>query len=498
MIIEGNRQVKVGVILSYLLIILNTIYGLFITPYMIGQLGTIEYGVYKTISSLSSSLMVLDLGIGSTVMRFVAKYHATREEKKIPNYVAMSLIQAAVLSVVILAIGVVVFFLIQPIYSTTFSSVELQKAQFLFCFLLLNIVLHVFENVINGVITGSNRFKFGNGIKVIRLLIRAFLIISVLAICSSSIVLALIDLTITMVSIIAEVVYIVTKLHIRPKYSYFDRALFFDSGKYTILMFLTSIASQMNNNLDNVIIGAISGPSLVTVYSMGLLIFGMYENLSTSVSGVMLPTVTNMLEDENDEKIQEFIVKVGRIQFSLLGAAVVGFCCIGNDFINLWLGPGFEDVYAITLILMVPSLFELCVNVCLSILRARNKLAFRTCTLFASTMLNAIVTVLAVKYWSYIGAAIGTAASFIIGSLIVMNIYYYRELHLPMLKIYRGITKGIWFCLVIAGVVLHFVSQRINGSWVAFIINIIVFCITYGAMLIVFWVIGKRKTVYRS
>ena len=207
--VDNNRQIKIGVLLSYFLIILNTLYGLFLTPYMIGQLGTSEYGVYKTISSFSSSLMVLDLGIGSTVMRFVAKYRATRDEKSIPNFVAMSLIQAVALSGVILVIGTVVFFSIKPVYSATFSSSELLKAQILFCILLLNMVLHVFENVINGVITGSNRFLFGNGIKVTRLLMRVFLIVSLLAVCSSSIVLVLIDLMMTVASIIIEMVYIV-------------------------------------------------------------------------------------------------------------------------------------------------------------------------------------------------------------------------------------------------------------------------------------------------
>ena len=489
-----NSQVKSGIIFSYILIILNTVYGLFITPYMIGRLGSSEYGVYKTISSLSSSLMVLDLGIGSTVMRFVAKYRATKNEKSIPNFVAMSLIQAAALSGVILLIGTAVFFTIRPVYSTTFSPTELRKAQILFCILLVNMVLHVFENVINGVITGSNRFRFGNGIKVVRLLVRVLLIVSLLAVYSNSIVLVMIDLLITTVSIIIEMMYVTRKLHIKPKYSYWDRALFFESGKYTILMFLTSIAAQVNNNLDNVIIGAISGPAVVTVYSMGLLIFGMYENLSTSVSGVMLPTVMNLLEeDKNGEKIQKFIIKVGRIQFILLGAAVVGFACIGKDFIMAWLGKGYEDVYVITLILMIPSLFELCVNVCLSILRAQNKLLFRTGVLFASTILNAVVTILAVKYWSYIGAAFGTAASFIIGSLIVMNIYYYKKLQLPMLRIYGGIIKGIWICLAIAGVVLFLVSRRINGSWGMIIVNIIIFCIVYGAMLIIFGLSKEEK-----
>lgn len=490
-----NRQVKIGAVLSYVLIILNTVHGLFITPYMIGKLGVSEYGVYKTISALSSSMMVLDLGIGSTVMRFVAKYRATKDEKSIPNFVAISLIQAAALSGVILTVGVIVFFSIKPMYSATFSAAEIQKAQMLFCVLLMNMTLHVFENVINGVITGCNRFQFGNGIKVIRLILRVCLIVSLLAVCSNSIVLVLIDLMITVVSIIVEMYYMIGRLHIKPKYSRWNRVLFWETGKYTILMFLTSIAVQMNNNLDNIMIGAISGPALVTVYSMGLLIFGMYENLSTSVSGVMLPTVMNLMEeDKSGEKLQEFIVKVGRIQFLLLGTAAVGFACVGKDFIDVWLGTGYEDVYIITLILMIPSLFELCVNVCLSILRAKNKLGFRTITLFASTILNAIVTVLAVKYWSYIGAAFGTAASFIIGSLIIMNIYYYKEFHLPMLKIYREITKGIWICLAISGAILLFASRYIRGGWGALILNIIIFCVVYGITLLVFGLNDKEKS----
>lgn len=353
---------------------------------------------------------------------------------------------------------------------------------------------YVFENVINGVITGCNRFQFGNGIKVIRLLTRIILIALLLAAYSSSVILVLIDLGITIVFILIEVFYVTRILHIKPKYSHWDRALFIESGKYTLLMFLTSIAAQVNNNLDNIIIGAVSGPELVSVYSMGLLIFGMYENLSTSVSGVMLPTVTNILEkDKSGTSIQQFVVKAGRIQFLLLGAAVVGFACVGKDFILLWLGTGYEDVYIITLILMIPSLFELCVNVCLSVLRAKNKLGFRTIVLFASTLLNGIIMVIAVKNWSYIGAAYGTATSFIIGSLIVMNLYYYKVLHLPMLKIYKGITKGIWLCLIVAGVALYVASRYINGGWIPLIINVLIFCLIYGCTLLLFGLSSAEK-----
>lgn len=489
----GN-QVKWGIILSYLLILLNTLFGFLVTPYMIGCLGESEYGVYKTISSLSSALMVLDFGIGSTVMRFVAKFRASEDVDCIPNYIAMSLLQATAMSGLVLIIGAVVFFSIKPMYIKTFSSVELSEAQLLFCILLFNMILHVFENVINGVITGSNRFVFGNGIKVIRLILRTAMIVCILTVYASAIVLALIDLFITIVTMVVEYVYTAKTLKIKPRYSRWDRSLFLESGKYMLLMFLTSVAIQINNNLDNVIIGAISGPALVTVYSMGLLIFGMYESFSTSISAIILPTVTDLLKrDEDGEKIQSLIIKVGRIQFLLLGAVVVGFACIGKSFINIWLGKRYEDVYIISLILMVPSLFELCVNVCLAILRAKNKLVFRTCILCISTLLNASVTILAVKYWSYIGAAIGTALSFILGSVFVMNLFYYKELHLPMIKIYIEIMRGILPCLIASGTLLFVVSRYIAGGWLELVINIIVFCIVYGILLMLFGLSTEEK-----
>jgi len=482
-----QNQVKWGAILSYTLIILNTIYGLFITPYILGCLGEAEYGVYKTIGSLTSSLAVLDLGIGGTVMRYVAKFKANKEDEKIPNFIAMNFVQAAILCTVIGVISIGVFQTIQPVYGATFTIEQIKKAQLLFIILIINMMLHVFSNVVNSTIAGHNCFLFGNGIKVVRLLVRTVLIILLLKIFKDSLALVLIESLLSIVFILIELQYISKKLNVKTKLTQWDRTLFIESGKYTILMFLTSIAAQVNNNLDNVIIGAIDGPTFVTVYSFGLLIFGMFEQLSTSISSVMLPTVTNLLvEQDGMKKVENLVVRAGRIQFMLLGSAFVGFFCLGKDFIQLWLGDGFDDVYIITLILMLPALFELCVNVCLSILRAKNMLTFRTVTLFASTVLNTIITVIAVKYWSYIGASFGTASSFIIGSLIVMNIYYYKKLGLNMLRIYRRIFNGTWVCMLIAGLGLYVFRHFLHGGIMEFLGGILVYVILFATGLVLF------------
>ena len=229
---------------------------------------------------------------------------------------------------------------------------------------------------------------------------------------------------------------------------------------------------------------------------MGLLIFGMFEQLSTSLSSVMLPTVTNILKKDTDgSEIQKTIVQIGRIQFMLLGAALVGFIVLGKNLINLWLGEGYDDVYVITLILMAPALLELCVNVCLSVLRAKNMLGFRTGVLFAVTALNAIITVVGVKFFGYYAAAVGTALSFLIGSVVVMNIYYYKKLSFKMIKIYRQIFSGTWICLLLSGGAIAVSSRFLGNGWIGFILNVIVFCIVYAVTMLLFGFKKEEKKI---
>ena len=101
---------------------------------------------------------------------------------------------------------------------------------------------------------------------------------------------------------------------------------------------------------------------------------------------------------------------------------------LGMPFINVWLGDGFRDVYILTNILLFPALFELCINVCLSVLRAKNMLKFRTAVIAISAIINLLVMLISMPYIGYFGASIGTACSYFFGSVVIMGVYYYKKL----------------------------------------------------------------------
>ena len=157
-----KNQVKFGALLSYLLIVINSFYGLVIAPFVLGTIGDSEYGVYKTIASMTASVAVLEFGLSGTLQRYLAKYRALKDEKSGYNFSAMCMIQALILILLMGVVGVVLYFMLESMYGESFSVEELHRAKQIFVVLILYVMLHLFENVFFGIITGYNQFIFSN------------------------------------------------------------------------------------------------------------------------------------------------------------------------------------------------------------------------------------------------------------------------------------------------------------------------------------------------
>ena len=143
------NQVKYGAILSYLLIVANSLQGLFMAPYILSQVGDGNYGVYKTIAAFSATIMVMDLGIGTTVMRYTAKFRAEKKTEEISNFAAMGLIEATIMAVFAGILSVAIYFYLPTFYSESFTADEISLARTLFCILAVNIIFVIIENVFN-------------------------------------------------------------------------------------------------------------------------------------------------------------------------------------------------------------------------------------------------------------------------------------------------------------------------------------------------------------
>ena len=125
-------------------------------------------------------------------------------------------------------------------------------------------------------------------------------------------------------------------------------------------------------------------------------------------------------------------------------------------------------------------------NVCLSILRAKNMMVFRTVQLVLGSTFNAIFTIIGTKLYGYYAAAIGTGLSILLFSVVMMNIYYHKRIGFKVLKFYIDVSKGIFICATITTIVIYFVGIYLKGSLVFLGVKICLFLILYFILLLVF------------
>lgn len=482
-----KNEIKYGAVLSYLLIILNSVYGLIISPYLLSMIGASEYGVYKSIGSITASIAVLDLGIGGTMQRYIAKFNSEKDYRNCSNFSAIGLFLALILSAIIAVVCICIYPSLDVIYEESFTAQEISLAKELFVLSSLYIVVHVFENVINGIITGYNQFIFSNSLKIMLLLARVILYYAVLPIFKSAKIIIMVITSLELLAISIQLLYLYLKIGVKIRLYFFDREIFSESIVYTFFMFVQTVTAQVNSNLDNIIIGSVLGTAAVTVYSFGLIIFSMFQQLSTAISGVMLPTITNKIcNNVSNTELEDFVIEAGKVQFLLLGSCLFGFALIGKEFIYLWLGNGFEDVWLITLILIIPATFELSTNVCLSILRAKNKMGFRTLALLVGIVINFIISIPGTKHFGYFVTALGTAASIFIASLVLLNIYYVKKIKINILRIYYNSIFKMLPPILLASVGLYFFNKLfMEYTWFTFICKIGVFVLIEGICILI-------------
>ena len=68
--------------ISYAQLFIVNLSGLFLTPFIILNVGQSNFGLYSLIGSFIASITVFDFGLQSTSTRYIAKYKSKNEKEK--------------------------------------------------------------------------------------------------------------------------------------------------------------------------------------------------------------------------------------------------------------------------------------------------------------------------------------------------------------------------------------------------------------------------------
>lgn len=450
---HGNKQIRVGAVLSYLHIALGVVITLLYTPFMIRILGKNEYGLYNTVAAVVSSLSILNLGFGSSYVRFYSKYKAENQEEEIEKLNGMFLIIFSVIGFVALLCGLFLSNHLSLVFDKGLTESELHTARILMLLLTANLTISFPASVFTSIITANERFIYQKIMVLLKQIASPLICIPLLLMGFGSVGMVVCTVAVSLFIDAYNILFCVKKLRVRFLFHHFDWTIFKGLAVYSSFIAINMIVDQVNLHIDKFLLGRFCGTAAVAVYSMGYSLYVHYHAFSTSISNLFIPRVHHIWNDtkknvqEKNAQLSEMFADVGHIQFMILLLICSGLIIFGKQFIAFWVGHNYDNSYYVTIILAVSAIVPLTQNVGIEIQRAKNKHQFRSILYGLMAIINLITSIHLCQIYGEIGSVTGTAISFIVANTIIMDIYYHKKLDINVGIYWRRVSKVFLSCV---------------------------------------------------
>lgn len=482
-----------GVLLTYITQIVKIATGLIYTPVMLSLVGKSEYGIYQIADSVISYLSLINLGVMGAYARFytIAQRKSKKDVKEV-NGTFLAILLG--MSAICIAAGLALASNVQLIFGDGFTESEYTLSRTLMLFLVANMAITFPSGVFEHNITVNEKFFTVKLINLLRAILNPFIALPLLLLGYGSVGLVFTTTFLTIASTVIEIAYCVFRLDMRFGLSRKAFSMLKDIGGFTIFIFLNQIIDLINWNIDKILIGRYIGSIAVAVYSVGGQLRQTFSAFPNAIRSVFQPQMYKMIAaGENDKSISLFFYKVGRIQCIILLPILFGFVILGKQFIILWVGREYVDSYYVALCMMIPCMIPHVQDIGIDLQRAKNKHRVRSIVYAIIAMINIGMTILLIKKYGIIGAAVATGISLLLGQGLFMNFYYEKALNVDIRFFWSKLLPMILTELMIAAVFYMITFVFVVDTWAKLSVFAIIYVVVYVISIYYFFLDSSER-----
>ena len=494
----SNR--KAGIILSYINTLLNMVVGLFLSAFLLRVLGDAEYGLYQTMSSFANYLVLLEFGTGTVMARNLSVCRSKgNSEEEINRNVSTIWTETLILMAVIIGVATAFFFLIDSVYSKSLTMDQIQSGKMIFVIVTLYLVSSFGVQTLSGIILAFERYTYNSVMAIAKQVIRVTLLVCLITRWKHALIIALVDFILGFAMLLIGYLYCKRKFHVKFSSKYFDRTVFKSSLPLSIAIFTQGLSNQANSNVGKFLVGIEFDPETVAVYSVALYIIHVFASLGTVPIIMYTPQVAkNVTTGIRGRALTDTIIKPCRLVTIICGTILFGFISVGRPFISMIYGSEYLVAWNIVLVVATPTVILLTNGVMENVLNAMNKTKPRTLSLLITTLANIILTLLFMKKWGIMGAAIASAVSTFLFQVTLLNIYYSKFLDMNMIYLYKKAYKGIVPFQVLGMIAAFVVTYFISNNILAFLLGGITYVVISFVGILIFGVNETEREIIKS
>ena len=481
-----TNQIKLGGILSYVSLGLSNILAIIYTPFLLRMMGQSEYGLYSLVLSVVAYLSLMDFGFAAALVRYITLYKSRNETEKLPSLLGMFISLYSVIGFVCFIVGISLYFSTDGIFGSSLTAVELEKARLMILIIVIYLSISFPFSIFGAIITANEKFIFQKILAILRSIITPVLMIPLLFMGYKSVAMASIAVIVGILINVANVWFCYSKIKIEISFKKFDFLLLREIFWFSLFVFLKIILERIYWSSGQFILGATLGTISVAIFSIALQMKGYYESFSQAIGNLFLPRLTAMVWNKDSKiLISETFIKVGRLQFHIIGFILCVYFLIGEKFIVLWAGNNYISAYEISLFIMVPYTIPLIQSLGYLLAQAYNVQKPLIIIFFISTVLTISLSFLLIDSHGAIGCAIALAIAIIVGEVLIMNWFYWKKLKINIPLFWKEILKISAVMFIVTLVSSFFVSAFEVKSLSALALYVLCFSIIYFPLIYV-------------
>lgn len=481
--------------MSYVAIAINIVTGLLYTPWMIHSIGRENFGLY-TLAMSVISLFVFDFGLSSAVTRFIAMYLAEGRQDKADNCLGLVYRLYLIIDVVLFLILVGVFFFIPQIYKEL-SPDEIQKFEVVYCVAALYSVISFPFIPVNGVLTAHEKFI---QLKICDVAHKLIIVVAM----SACLLMGGGLYSLVIVNAAAGVLTILFKLYCIRRYTpqsvslhYSNKSEFREILGFSGWVTVIAVAQRCVFNLAPSILGALSGSTAIAILGIAITLEGYTYTFSSAINGMFLPKVSRIVADEKGD-ILPLMIRVGRIMIYVISLIVFGVVILGRDFIQLWVGPDFNESYFCAVLIILPSLLQLPQDIGIQTIYAKNKVRKLSTVYLVMAATNIAGAIILTPSLGALGICISICIAYIIRT-IGMDVIFYRDLNIDVFAFFRETIVKMAMPLALTLIIgFGFYYMIPLHSWVGLVVKGCLFVLSYCVVMFTLSMNSAEKELLAS
>lgn len=404
----------------------STLISFLLAPYILHKLGDAGYGVWMLTISLTGYLGLLDLGIRSSVVRFVAKYKASSDYASLNQVVNTALVAFSLAGLLSLLLGSILGVAADSVFNIPHSLEN--QATWVIIIISATLAFSFGTSVFASTLVGIERFDLLNLATILATLLRAGLILLVFPVKANLVCLGVLTLVSSLVSCVLIVYFALRhipelKINLRLSQSRTLKRIF----DYGIFSFLIIVATRVSYYSDNTVIGIFGSAEQITYFAIGAISVEMLRRVVNSLTSVIMPLASGLESRGSQESLQRLLTIGTKYSFLLILPMSTILLVMGKTLLGVWMGPAYAArSYLILVVLLVPQIYSLSQFTTEEVLLGTGRHKLYSFVVVAEAISNLTLSIILIKPYGILGVALGTSLPIILFRVLLSPIFVVR------------------------------------------------------------------------